>query len=338
MYSVITTINPPTDSVKKLSSLHAKFDLEDIVIVGDLKGPVDYDLDKCILLNIEAQNELYPSLSQLTPKNHYSRKNLGYLYAIERGADLIYETDDDNCPNEHWTPRELFLSDYRLASSPKGPIKWLNVYKYFTEEKIWPRGLPLDRINDPIPTANISPVRSKFPIQQGLANNSPDVDAIWRLINEGDFNFDDGISNIVCPEFVWTPFNTQSTWWWKEVFSLLYIPSFCSFRMCDIWKSFIAQRCLWEIDCNLIYHSPEVYQVRNTHDLTRDFEDEVPGYTRNNELVDSLQNLKLQKGREFIQSNMLECYKTLVGKNFFPKEELTLLESWFDILNRSFSK
>jgi len=28
---------------------------------------------------------------------------------------------------------------------------WVNVYKYFSEAPIWPRGLPLDKINRPVP-------------------------------------------------------------------------------------------------------------------------------------------------------------------------------------------
>ena len=30
--------------------------------------------------------------------NHYCRKNLGYLFALQQGADCILETDDDNMP------------------------------------------------------------------------------------------------------------------------------------------------------------------------------------------------------------------------------------------------
>ncbi len=87
---------------------------------------------------------------------------------------------------------------------------------------------------------------SSTSIQQGLANGSPDVDAVWRLILDRNFAFSDG-APVVLEAGNWSPFNTQSTWWWPIAYPLLYLPSYCSFRTCDIWKSFIAQRCLWEL-------------------------------------------------------------------------------------------
>ena len=112
----------------------------------------------------------------------------------------------------------------------------------------------------------------RAPIQQGLVNGSADVDAIWRLVMDREFFFEPRASVFLEPGN-WCPFNTQTTWWWPVAYPLLYIPSYCSFRMCDIWKSFVAQRCLWELDMGIVFHAPEVYQDRNVHDLMRDFRD-----------------------------------------------------------------
>jgi hypothetical protein len=78
----------------------------------------------------------------------------------------------------------------------------------------------------------------------------------------------------------WCPFNSQSTWFFKKAFPLMYLPCSCKHSECtDIWRSFIGQRCLWEIGEGVTFHSPsEVYQDRNEHDLLKDFEDEIPGY------------------------------------------------------------
>ncbi|PIO68768.1 hypothetical protein TELCIR_09431 [Teladorsagia circumcincta] len=38
------------------------------------------------------------------PYKSYTRKNIGYLYAIEHGAEWIYDTDDDNKPYGSCTP------------------------------------------------------------------------------------------------------------------------------------------------------------------------------------------------------------------------------------------
>ena len=75
----------------------------------------------------------------------------------------------------------------------------------------------------------------------------------------------------------------------------MYLPSTCTFRMTDIWRSFIAQRILWENDSNLLFHSASAEQDRNEHNLLKDFKDEVPGYENNQLIIDILTNLKLKK-------------------------------------------
>src|SRR5690348_250734 len=90
---VVTTIQYPTEALKKLARLS---DWQ-LLVIGDKKTPKDWYLDeKCIYLSPEEQEKLPYELVKHLPWNHYSRKNIGYLYAIEHGARLIYETDDDN--------------------------------------------------------------------------------------------------------------------------------------------------------------------------------------------------------------------------------------------------
>ena len=71
----------------------------------------------------------------------------------------------------------------------------------------------------------------------------------------------------------WCPFNSQSTWWFPVAYPLMYLPSRVSFRMTDIWRGFVAQRCLWELGKGIVFHAAEVVQRRNPHALLRDFAD-----------------------------------------------------------------
>ena len=254
--------------------------------------------------------------------------------AMKEGASCIYETDDDNKPNSSWVEREVEVKGCKKVRSKKG---WVNIYQYFTSEHIWPRGLPLNQIlNNAIPLAE-SENNVHCPIQQGLVNNSPDVDAIWRLTLDRPFNFDPNVNDsVMVPRGVWSPFNTQSTWWWPMVYPLLYIPSYSSFRMCDIWKSFVAQRCLWELDCGVVFHPAEVVQDRNPHNIMRDFEDEIPGYSFNEKIVDCLASLELDSGVNNVMSNLIKCYESMVQEGFLPDEEMILVEAWkneIDALN-----
>lgn len=331
LFSVITTINPPTPSVRELSKRHNSNDCGPIVIVGDEKGPNEYDLPNCKLIAISDQEQSFKKFSDILPRNHYSRKNIGYLYAMKNGASCIYETDDDNHPNESWSIRGETVKDALTINAREG---WVNIYRYFTDQNIWPRGLPLDHINDRAP--EISKLNSplKAPIQQGLVNNSPDVDAVWRLILDRPFEFDSKVTHsIYVPQNVWSPFNTQSTWWWPQAYALLYIPSYCSFRMCDIWKSFVAQRCLWAIEAGVVYHPPEAIQDRNFHDLLKDFEDEIPGYIKNTRIVKLLESLELADGDKNTLRNLRRCYECLVMNNIFPEKELALVDAWLEQIN-----
>lgn len=326
--AVITTIQEPTAAVRSLAAA-LNHEPGSLLVVGDRKGPARFEQEGCQFLSLQQQLELPYELARLLPEGHYARKNLGYLEAIRQGASCIYETDDDNAPLPSWQPRQQQVE--AISTEQQG---WVNAYAWFSDELIWPRGLPLDAIkqagrNNADEAAQ--PQSCVAPIQQGLANLSPDVDAVWRLVLDRPFSFKPGQS-LLLPPGAWCPFNSQSTWWWPIAYPLLYLPSHCSFRMTDIWRSFIAQRCLWELDHGLVFHGPEVIQERNEHDLMQDFEAEIPGYQHNRKLASVLENLDLNEGAKETGNNIRLCYKALIEQNLFPAEELVLLDAWISDL------
>jgi hypothetical protein len=323
---VLTTIQEPTVCVRGLGEALDKLGSR-VVVIGDKKGPSRFELPAADFFSLESQSKLPYKLAKLLPTGHYSRKNLGYLIAFSRDAGCIYETDDDNAPLAQWVPRLE-----RAQVQPVQPRPWLNVYRLFKDELIWPRGFPLDRVRDPETyhhDARSALVDVIAPIQQGLANDAPDVDAIWRLILDHPVDFDAGPSAWL-PPGTCCPFNSQSTWWWPDAYPLMYLPSFCSFRMTDIWRSFIAQRCVWELGCGLVFHGAEVYQLRNTHNLLRDFKDEVSGYLTNQEIVTRLNECRLLAGRENVGENLRRCYQTLIDARILPSEEMALVDAWLN--------
>jgi len=324
MVVVITTIQEPTDCVRRLLAALAPTGTP-LLVLGDKKGPARFDADGAELMTLDDQLRCPFDLARLLPTGHYCRKNVGYLEAFRRGADCIYETDDDNAPLECWAPRSRSVEARRASGGT-----WVNVYRLFTDELIWPRGFPLNLVTGP-ETSRHDPaaplVKVDAPIQQGLADNSPDVDAVWRLILDREFFFDRRPS-VFLPPGTWCPFNSQTTWWWPEAYPLMYLPSFCSFRMTDIWRSFIAQRCLWELGRGVVFHAAEVIQERNVHNLMRDFADEVPGYTGNEDIIRRLGDLSLRAGAGAVGENLMACYQCLVKAGYFPKDELSLVKAW----------
>jgi hypothetical protein len=117
----------------------------------------------------------------------------------------------------------------------------------------------------------------------------------------------------------------------------MYLPSFVSFRMTDIWRSYVAQRCLWAMGHGLVFHGPEVFQERNPHNLLRDFEQEIPGYLGNDRIRETLEKLKLSDGLGNAGGNLHRCYEALVADGIVPAKEMALLEAWLGDLPTSAS-
>jgi hypothetical protein len=73
----------------------------------------------------------------------HRRKNLGYLWAIQNGAQQVYETDDDNELITAYLPTFDGLQAYVYNGTNQTVV---NPYAYFGYPHIWPRGYPLDQI------------------------------------------------------------------------------------------------------------------------------------------------------------------------------------------------
>jgi hypothetical protein len=317
---IVTSIAPPGPILEELArqSVQHKFRF---VVIGDAASPPDFALDGCEFYSLQAQETLPFAVAGCIPHRNYARKNIGYLLAMAGGSDLIIETDDDNLPQPgFWSRREEVHVGECLNESG-----WVNVYKYFSKANIWPRGYPLELVGSPIVP---SPVQATVccPIQQGLADGNPDVDAVYRLILPLPLCFHR--RRIALGANSWCPFNSQNTTFFKAAFELMYLPSLCSMRMTDIWRGFIAQRIAWTNGWSVLYHEATVFQERNEHNLMKDFELELPGYLNNFKIVESLTRLPLRRGSEHIAENLRLCYRELVRLAVIPEGELTILDAW----------
>lgn len=323
---VITTINYPTEGIKKLAK---NSDRWNFIVVGDKKTPDDWQYDGVNFFSVSDQSKFDSLYAQKCRFNHYARKNIGYLKAIKDGAKLIYETDDDNIPYDDY----LSSFDKQIEGQIVRQQGWENVYTHFTDVRIWPRGFPLQYINESLKTKSSLGNKSVFdcPIQQFLADGDPDVDSIYRLTTEAEVKF---VSNsVVLSTGTFCPFNSQNTLWWSDVYPLLYLPSWVSFRMTDIWRSFVAQICLYQLDKYLAFRDATVFQVRNEHSLIKDFEDEISGYLNNVKIIDLLAQLSLSNLPEKIGENLYLCYEKLVENSIVPQKELHLVEMWLKDLD-----
>jgi hypothetical protein len=301
-------------------------------LIGDVPSPADFSIEGCEFYSLARQQTTGLKIAELLPTRHYARKNIGYLMAMRTRSRMLLETDDDNMPLPgFWAAREQEQRVPTLSGTG-----WTNVYSYFSEANIWPRGLPLDAIQASQPAFDTLPeMESDCPIQQGLADGNPDVDAIYRLVLPLPIAFRPG-RRIALAAGAWSPFNSQSTAWFPKAYPLLYLPSYCSFRMTDIWRSFVAQRIAWENGWSVLYTSPDVFQERNEHSLMRDFADEVPGYLHNRTIGARLEALNLKAGPENIGENLIRCYEEMVRLAVVDAKEIALVKAWVqDLVGRS---
>src|SRR4051794_30222527 len=138
---VVTSINRPTTALHALAQGCGGAG-QRFILVGDTKSPPDFVLDGCEFFDIASQLASGLAFARSCPTRHYARKNIGYLLAIRDGAPLIVETDDDNVPLASFFAPRARSQRVRVVQT----ADWLNVYRYFSEARIWPRGLPLGRI------------------------------------------------------------------------------------------------------------------------------------------------------------------------------------------------
>ena len=325
---VLTSIASPNDVMRKIAQDCARLDMP-FFVIGDTKSPADFVLEGCRFLSYDAQRELAFETARICPTRHYARKNIGYLLAIEAGADFIVETDDDNMPSaDFYRPLPPEMSVATLEG-----CGWVNVYRYYTDALIWPRGLPLDAVQQALPPLG-EERRVAVPIQQGLADENPDVDAIYRLTLPLPFSFERTL-RVALGAGAWCPYNSQNTITYAQAFPLLYLPAYCSFRMTDIWRSFVAQRIAWANGWSILFREATVVQDRNDHSLIKDFEDEISGYLGNRRIGRTLDALDIPAGEENIPAAMRLCYAALAEGGFVGPEELPLLDAWLtDIARR----
>lgn len=329
---VITSILPPTDAV---ASFDAAPEVDEVIVIGDRKSPPTYSLGRVRFISVADQVTLGWRVLDSLPYNHYCRKIVGYLEAARGGADVIYETDDDNCVIQG-RQCDIWRSASDREIGPDGDgLRFVNVYRHFTDQFIWPRGLPLDLVSQAAsprdvaqPCGNVH----RIGVWQGLAQGDPDVDAIYRLTVGRECTFRDEAA-VTLARGVACPFNSQNTAFLRELLPLMYLPAFVTFRYTDILRSLVAQPVLWAMGYRVCFVSASVFQLRNAHDLMRDFESEVPMYLTTRRAIELVAGaVSSTRG---ISDNLASAYAALEQGGVVEARERSLLDLWLADCDRA---
>ncbi|MDZ4152651.1 STELLO glycosyltransferase family protein, partial [Methylicorpusculum sp.] len=245
--------------------------------------------------------------------------------AIAHGATVIYDTDDDNALS--YDTLEYLPAQAELPVCQTAHV-CVNPYAYFGQPRVWPRGYPLDHIQQKdiftLATKKVCPF-----IQQGLVNNDPDVDAIFRL-TRGEFVTFTHKEPLCLPIGTLCPFNSQNTIFHYQSLWGLLLPVTTSFRVCDIWRGYWAQRLLWDIGGALCFTAPNVIQERNAHNLMRDFADEIDLYLKGGALAIMLKDWCTHSA--VFANRIHELTAHMAAQNFWGAKEIELVDAWIEDL------
>src|SRR5918998_6043988 len=194
---VTTTINPPTKAVRLFDSLPDWH----LVVIGDRKTPVDYNLDNGTYLGPEEQEKIDRALSDLIGWNCIQRRNFGLLVAHEMQAEVVAVVDDDNIPYDRWgtdllVGRQIEANVFTTSLPAFDPVGATN-YPH-----LWHRGYPLQLL--PKRDYSVHSLKTVRPdIQADFWNGDPDVDAICRMQFAPNCMFDPAVfpmaANVISP-------------------------------------------------------------------------------------------------------------------------------------------
>tara|TARA_R100000353_G_scaffold3285_1_gene5115 strand:- start:1529 stop:2452 length:924 start_codon:yes stop_codon:yes gene_type:complete len=279
-YIVTTTINSPTLATRKF----CEFKDWTLVVVGDTKTPHDeYKNLNCIYLSPSEQESLNKNLSDSIGWRSIQRRNLGFLFAYQEGADIVATVDDDNIPYDDWG-KDLYVGqniECDLYHSDNGIFDPLSITK---RNEIWHRGYPIQHVPTRHQVEYKGKTNRKVLIQADLWDGDPDIDAMARLSLKPIVKYSD-ITKPYCSNQI-SPFNSQNTFLSREVIPFYTVLPHVG-RMDDIWGGYILQSFFPN---SIVYNRASVYQDRNVQDLITNLEKEIIGYRNTLNLINDLDN------------------------------------------------
>ena len=314
---VVTTIYEPSEAVRRA----AHWEDWCTVVIADVTTPVDYHIANAshmVFLPVSEQ-----STALTIPTRHFSRKNLGYLYAIQRGAEVILDLDDDNVLHEAPTVPE---GDWKSLRSEDGVI---NHHPRLGLKDSWPRGYPLELLQHASPLLEESVAEpGTIGVYQMCANQNPDVDAIHRFVRPLPIDFEDSTTPFVVRDS-FVPTNAQATLHTALWATLL--PKTVPGRVSDIWRGYFAQALFPYVGTSVAIVPPgNVVQDRNEHNILGDLQAEWQLYHQVGTLIKYLRAPRVVRS---IPQGMEDLWIDLYEREYIELDDVWLVQEWIQALD-----
>jgi len=275
---VTTTINSPTDAIRKYDAL-ADWNL---LVVGDRRTP-EYKLDRGVYLDWKYQKAEYPNLCSLVGSDNTQRgRMIAFIEAHRRGAELVATIDDDCNPYPGW-PGEIYVGRPDIPCvfyECNDPV--FNPFAGLFEHP--PRGFP-PQIRNGIYHSSLRAISPL--IQENFWDGEADIDACWRVHGSKD-------ERCGCKEpfasAALSPVNTQNT-----IIHGSVLKDHCGElpfvgHVGDVWAGYLFQA---HHPCATIYAPATVrhWQDRTLDSVLKDLEEELFSYKHSLSFVEGLRRL-----------------------------------------------
>jgi len=316
------------------------------VIVGNNKNLTHgVAVEGCLYLGPKEQQSLPYQYAKLVPNNNLpGKKNLGYLFAIQHGAQVIFDGDDLNAFSVPTIPLLLdsASNSLKIQLAQTGSFFHNPFTAFGPDTYAWPRGFPLDEETsksisstcsialtlDQITRQNASAF--KVGIIQLLADN-PDLDGLFRMTQSEVIEFSNPCKHdlIVIPPGVASPYNSQATLHMYTAFFGLYLPVSINDYFADIWRGYFTQCLLWKLGIAVAFQKP--FYIRK------------PGYTQEKDLYYEYNSYRrIFAGIEFLakwasRATSLPRLMEELAIEFYEREyweeiDVLLLKAWINDL------
>ncbi|MBU3916985.1 hypothetical protein KKA14_15745 [bacterium] len=283
-----------------------------IWIVGDKKTPVSCgDLAKkitakgleTIYLNIDQQDEWgkrCKDFYQRIPYNNETRRNIGYLLALEDKCEVLISMDDDNFPtDDDLIGRHLktgTIWNKEVISEESGFHNICEYLKIEPKRHVFPRGFPFRLRGNPNKTHfTKQDTNVVIGVTAGLWLSDPDVDATTWLNGRVSGTEYLGKDLQVLDQRTWSPINTQNTSVVRELIPAYLcvpmgwdVPGGKIQRYGDIWGGYFLQALMQGTKYNVAFGRPIVDHRRNPHDYVDDLRFEYWGMILTDWLIEKL--------------------------------------------------
>jgi Reversibly glycosylated polypeptide len=218
---------------------------------------------------------------EMIPYDSDNRRNIGYLMALDWGADFLISIDDDNycrAAEDFFIEHAVVCRGRTNATIIDSETNWFNICSSLKFDKagpVYPRGFPYyarHKQENHRTTDGLADIH----FNAGLWLSDPDIDGVSWMVNPVRATDFSGQSVILGTK-TWSPVNTQNTALRRDAVASYYfvrmgyaLAGLPIDRYGDIFSGYFAQACMRHLGGALRVGTPVAEHRRNSHNYIKD--------------------------------------------------------------------